>query len=79
MLMKLLLLITTYLFLTTLLISFILKFTTQDLDNFSYFLNSETSQIMNDLFISHLKYTQDICTRAQLLDSKPDHILMVVS
>jgi len=55
------------------------EFATKDLDSLSYFLGLEASPTPDDLFISHLKYVQDIFTHAQLLDSKPVHTFMVVS
>ena len=55
------------------------EFATKDLGSLSYFLGLEATPTTNGLFISQLKYAQDILTRAQLLDNKPVHIPMVVS
>ena len=55
------------------------EFATKDLGSLSYFLGLEASPTPNGLFISQLKYARDILTRAQLLDSKPIYIPMVVS
>ncbi|XP_031272317.1 uncharacterized protein LOC116130754 [Pistacia vera] len=55
------------------------EFATKDLGPLSYFLGLEASTTTDGLFISQLKYARDILTRAQLLDSKPVHSLMVVS
>ncbi|CAM8882756.1 unnamed protein product [Rhodiola kirilowii] len=55
------------------------EFAIKDLGSLSYFLGLEASTTHNGLFLSQLKYARDILTRAQLLDSKPVHTLMVVS
>ena len=55
------------------------KFTTKDLGSLSYFLGLEATSTVDGLFLSQLKYSWDIFTRAQLLESKPIHTLMVVS
>ena len=55
------------------------EFATKDLGSLNYFLGLEASSTPDGLFISQLKYARDILTRAQLLDSKPIYIPMVVS
>ncbi|XP_042958096.1 uncharacterized mitochondrial protein AtMg00810-like [Carya illinoinensis] len=52
---------------------------TKDLGSLSYFLGLEATSTTDGLFISQLKYTSDILTQTQLLDSKPIHTPMVVS
>ena len=56
-----------------------IEFNTKDLGSLSYFLGLEATSTTNGLFLSQLKYARDILTLAQLLDSKPVHIPMVVS
>ena len=55
------------------------EFATKDLGSLNYFLGLEATSIANGLFLSQLKYAQDILTLAQLLDGKPIHTPMVVS
>ncbi|KAF5455289.1 hypothetical protein F2P56_024884 [Juglans regia] len=55
------------------------EFATKDLGPLSYFLGLEASSTSDGLFISQLKYAQDILSRVQLLDTKPVHTPMVVS
>ncbi|XP_022870711.1 uncharacterized protein LOC111389955 [Olea europaea var. sylvestris] len=55
------------------------KFATKDLGPPSSFFGLESTTTSDGLFINQLKYTRDILTRAQLLDSKPIHIPMIVS
>ncbi|XP_042946079.1 uncharacterized mitochondrial protein AtMg00810-like [Carya illinoinensis] len=55
------------------------EFATKDLGSLSYFLGLEATFTNDDIFINQLKYTRDILTWAQLLDSKPVHTPMVVS
>ncbi|RVW74211.1 Retrovirus-related Pol polyprotein from transposon RE1 [Vitis vinifera] len=55
------------------------EFATKDLGSLSYFLGLEATSTIDGLFISQLKYAQDVLTRAQLLDSKPIHTHMIVS
>ena len=55
------------------------EFATKDLGSLSYFLGLEATSTTDGLFISQLKYAQDILIRAQLLDSKPVHTPMIVS
>ncbi|KAF5458683.1 hypothetical protein F2P56_022696 [Juglans regia] len=55
------------------------EFANKDLGYLSYFLDLEATYTTDGLFISQLKYAQDILTRAQLLDSKPIHTPMVIS
>ncbi|XP_040987785.1 uncharacterized mitochondrial protein AtMg00810-like, partial [Juglans microcarpa x Juglans regia] len=55
------------------------EFATKDLGSLSYFLGLEATPTSDGFFISQLKYARDILSRAQLLDSKPVHIPMVVS
>ena len=77
-LMILLLLITTHLLLIALLASFILSLLPR-IWVLNYFLGLEASLTPDGLFISQLKYAQDILTRAQFLDGKPVYTSMVVS
>ncbi|XP_040996114.1 uncharacterized mitochondrial protein AtMg00810-like [Juglans microcarpa x Juglans regia] len=53
------------------------EFDTKDLGSFSYFFCLEALPTLDGLFISQLKFVQDILTRAQLLDSKHVHTPMV--
>ena len=55
------------------------EFATKDLGSLSYFLGLEATSTVDGLFLSQLKYSWDIFTRAQLLESKPIHTPMVVS
>ncbi|RVW36119.1 Retrovirus-related Pol polyprotein from transposon RE1 [Vitis vinifera] len=56
-----------------------IEFATKDLGSLSYFLGLEATSTVDGLFLSQLKYSWDIFTRAQLLESKPIHTPMVVS
>ncbi|XP_068666532.1 uncharacterized mitochondrial protein AtMg00810-like [Aristolochia californica] len=55
------------------------EFATKDLGSLSYFLGLEVAPIVDELFLSQLKYARDVLARALLLDSKPVHTPMVVS
>ncbi|XP_068663023.1 uncharacterized mitochondrial protein AtMg00810-like [Aristolochia californica] len=55
------------------------EFATKDLGPLSYFLGIKASPTSDGLFIGQLKYARDILTRAQLLNSKPVLMPMVIS
>ena len=73
MLMTSLLQATTHLFLTILLANSILSLPLRIWVSLNYFLGLEATTTFDGLFISQLKYAQDILTWAQLLNNKPVH------